>query len=192
MKDTVTLKRGIFKILYRVFLALSFNIEGQFFFFGQVKPKTMFILSYNIFFLFYYMDTMVDVEKEYQKEYIKNFMNITFDLVIQRFGLVFEQKSIENVFTYLRDMLDSLVDVEKEYQEQQIKKFMNLTFGHVIQHFSLVFEQKLIYNLPQCAPHQDLWKNKLRTRILVFGAQFRPILGLFWPYGRPCGQMTDI
>ena len=50
----------------------------------------MFILSYNIFFLFYYMDTMVDVEKEYQKEYIKNFINITFDLVIQRFGLVFE------------------------------------------------------------------------------------------------------
>ena len=25
-----------------------------------------------------------------------------------------------------------------------------------------------------------------------FGAKLRPILGLFWPYGRPCGQMTDI
>ena len=44
-------------------------------------------------------------------------MNITFDFVTQRFGLVFEYKSIENVFTYLMDMLDSLVDVEKEYQE---------------------------------------------------------------------------
>ena len=34
MKDTVTLKRGIFIIMSRVFLALSFNIECQFFFVG--------------------------------------------------------------------------------------------------------------------------------------------------------------
>ena len=25
-----------------------------------------------------------------------------------------------------------------------------------------------------------------------FGAKFRPFLGPFWPYDRPCGQMTNI
>ena len=48
MKDTVTLKRGIFKILYRVFLALSFNIEGQFFLLlDRCNQKLR--LSYHIF-----------------------------------------------------------------------------------------------------------------------------------------------
>ena len=51
MKDTVTLKRGIFKILYRVFLALSFNIEGQFFLLlDRCNQKLR--LSYHIFFFF--------------------------------------------------------------------------------------------------------------------------------------------
>ena len=94
MKDTVTLKRGIFKILYRVFLALSFNIEGQFFLLlDRCYQKLR--LSYHIFFLFYYMDIMVDVEKEYQEEYIKNFMNIPFDLVIQRFNLVLNRNRLK-------------------------------------------------------------------------------------------------
>ena len=46
MKDTVTLKRGIFKILYRVFLALPFNIEGKFFFcwIGETKNYVYLIL----------------------------------------------------------------------------------------------------------------------------------------------------
>ena len=36
------------------------------------------------------MDTMVDVEKEYQEEHIKKFMYLTFGLVMQWFSLVFE------------------------------------------------------------------------------------------------------
>jgi len=49
MKDTVTLKRGIFKILYRVFLALSFNIEGQFFFcwIGETKNYVYLIIFFS-------------------------------------------------------------------------------------------------------------------------------------------------
>ena len=59
------------------------------------------------------LDTLVDVKKEY----FKKLMNLTIVHVIQHFSLVFELTSIENAFTYLRDMFDSMVDVEKEYIE---------------------------------------------------------------------------
>ena len=53
MKDTVTLKRGIFKIMSRVFLALSFNLECHFFLLDRWNQKLC--LSYLIIFFFFFI-----------------------------------------------------------------------------------------------------------------------------------------
>ena len=57
---------------------------------------------------------MVDIENEYQEDYIKKVMNLSFGHMIHHFCLVFQYKLIENTFKYLRDMLDTMVDIENE------------------------------------------------------------------------------
>ena len=63
------------------------------------------------------LDTRVDIESENQ-------MNLSFGYVIQHLWIFFFlilNKSIENTFKFLKDMLDNMVDVENEYQQDYIK-----------------------------------------------------------------------
>ena len=100
------------KILYMEQMVLPGEIEGYFFFFGQLNPNPMCIFhKKNDFFLF----GLHGERRQWGLERVHQEVDQYFFChVIHHFYLFFEGKSNENGFRNLRDLLATMVDVDNE------------------------------------------------------------------------------